>query len=176
MSLTTDPHDPKLKEGQKNPTGQHSVYLVLSEEERAKGFVRPYRDAYVHVGQKIKRHDGTDPNHRKGNLYGRLIKIGESDYPANDYYTEENGYGGFVLYPKDATSAGRYITKQEVEAIVARKSHFGGCGALTKMPREISETYQRDPGFYSRTFCMGCNTHLPVSEFTWDGTDEEVGS
>ena len=28
--------------------GQHDVYLVLSEEERAKGFVRPYRESYVH--------------------------------------------------------------------------------------------------------------------------------
>ena len=33
---------------QSNPTGQHDMYLVLSEEERAKGFVRPYRDRYVH--------------------------------------------------------------------------------------------------------------------------------
>lgn len=48
MSLTTDPNDPKLREGQKNEIGQHEIYLVLSEEERAKGFVRPYRDAYVH--------------------------------------------------------------------------------------------------------------------------------
>ena len=28
--------------------GQHSNYLVLSEEERMKGFVRPVRDAYIH--------------------------------------------------------------------------------------------------------------------------------
>lgn len=28
--------------------GQHSSYIVLCEEERAKGFVRPYRDAYRH--------------------------------------------------------------------------------------------------------------------------------
>lgn len=31
------------------PDGQHSNYLVLSENERAKGFVRPYRDAYRHL-------------------------------------------------------------------------------------------------------------------------------
>lgn len=30
-------------------TGQHSSYIVLCEAERAKGFVRPYRDAYRHV-------------------------------------------------------------------------------------------------------------------------------
>lgn len=32
-----------------NPaTGQHEAYWVLSEEERAKGFVRPVRNCYVH--------------------------------------------------------------------------------------------------------------------------------
>lgn len=29
-------------------TGQQKGYVVLSAEERAKGFVRPYRDAYRH--------------------------------------------------------------------------------------------------------------------------------
>ena len=31
------------------PDGMQKDYLVLSEEERAKGFVRPYRDAYKHL-------------------------------------------------------------------------------------------------------------------------------
>ena len=30
------------------PSGQHADYWVLTEEERAKGFVRPVRTAYVH--------------------------------------------------------------------------------------------------------------------------------
>lgn len=30
------------------PNGQQTNYLVLSEEERSKGFVRPVRDTYVH--------------------------------------------------------------------------------------------------------------------------------
>lgn len=46
MSITTDPNDPKLK--QINPDGMQEAYLVLSEEERAKGYVRPYRDTYTH--------------------------------------------------------------------------------------------------------------------------------
>ena len=99
MSLTTDRNDPCLKEGKKE-TGQNDCYLVLSEEERAKGFVRPYRDTYIHKT----------------------------------------------------------------------------CNAVTKMGKALSETYARDPNFYSHTFCVACNTHLPVSEFLWDGTDEEVGS
>ena len=33
-----------------NPsTGQQKGYVVLSAEERAKGFVRPVRDSYVHL-------------------------------------------------------------------------------------------------------------------------------
>jgi hypothetical protein len=49
VGLTTDPDDPRLGHGvDTEPTEQHEVYLVLSEEERAKGFVRPYRDAYRH--------------------------------------------------------------------------------------------------------------------------------
>ena len=36
---------------QTNETGQHASYIVLCEEERKKGFVRPYRDAYKHVGR-----------------------------------------------------------------------------------------------------------------------------
>ena len=50
--LTTDPTDPRLTHGSDaEPTSQAPVYLVLSEEERAKGFVRPYRDAYRHAGK-----------------------------------------------------------------------------------------------------------------------------
>lgn len=50
MSLTSDPSDPRLTHGADNEsTPQAEVYLVLSEEERAKGFVRPLRRAYVHT-------------------------------------------------------------------------------------------------------------------------------
>jgi len=46
---TTDPTDPRLGHGvDVEPTPQHDVYVVLSEEERAKGFVRPLRRAYTH--------------------------------------------------------------------------------------------------------------------------------
>jgi hypothetical protein len=31
-------------------TGMHKGYLVLSDEERAKGFVRPVRRNYIHTG------------------------------------------------------------------------------------------------------------------------------
>lgn len=48
-SVTSDPSDPRLTHGaDATPTPQADVYLVLSDEERAKGFVRPLRRTYVH--------------------------------------------------------------------------------------------------------------------------------
>jgi hypothetical protein len=85
------------------PNGQQKDYVVLSEEERKKGFVRPVRHSYVH----------------------------------------------------------------------------DKCGVVTRMGKDIAETYARDPFFYSGTFCVGCGKHLPVGadgEFTWDGTTEKVGT
>lgn len=53
MGLTTDPKDPRLTHGtddpEAGPVGQAKVYLVLSEEERAKGFIRPVRTSYWHT-------------------------------------------------------------------------------------------------------------------------------
>lgn len=47
--LTTDPTDARLGHGSDDrPVPQNEAYLVLSEDERAKGFVRPVRHAYVH--------------------------------------------------------------------------------------------------------------------------------
>lgn len=47
--VTEDPKDPRLTRGvDDEPQGQADVYLVLSAEERAKGFVRPYRESYTH--------------------------------------------------------------------------------------------------------------------------------
>lgn len=51
--LTDDPSDPGLTHGADPadgpPVPQAGVYLVLSEDERRKGFVRPVRRAYRHT-------------------------------------------------------------------------------------------------------------------------------
>lgn len=53
MGLTSDPTDPRLTHGADDtPVPMAEVYLVLSEEERAKGFVRPLRRSYVHKWAK----------------------------------------------------------------------------------------------------------------------------
>jgi hypothetical protein len=49
MSEVTDPNDPRLTNGPDTEPGpQAKAYLVLSEEERAKGFRRPVRRTYIH--------------------------------------------------------------------------------------------------------------------------------
>lgn len=50
MGLTSDRKDPRLTHGtDDSPVPQAEVYLVLSDEELAKGFVRPVRRSYIHV-------------------------------------------------------------------------------------------------------------------------------
>lgn len=46
--ITDDRTHPGLREIR--PDGQQEVYLVLSNEERAKGFIRPVRTTYRHRG------------------------------------------------------------------------------------------------------------------------------
>lgn len=87
------------------PDGQQKGYIVLTAEERAKGFIRPVRRSYRHLK----------------------------------------------------------------------------CGQVTTMGTAIAETYARDPGFYTGTFCTACGYHYPIEthgqegEFVWlDGS--KVGS
>lgn len=47
MGTTTDRNDPALRTIE--PSGQQAAYLVLSDEERSKGFIRPVRRSYKHV-------------------------------------------------------------------------------------------------------------------------------
>jgi len=50
MPTTTNPEDPRLTHGVDDaPTSQAPVYLVLSDDERARGFVRPVRRSYQHA-------------------------------------------------------------------------------------------------------------------------------
>lgn len=68
MGLTTDKTDPCLQVTGED--GQQACYLVLSEEELAKGFVRPVRKSYYHtkcwsitsMGQKLAETYSRDPS------------------------------------------------------------------------------------------------------------------
>ena len=157
MSLTTDRNDTRLNKPS-GPGKQNEVYLVLSEEERAKGFVRPVRRSYVHVGisgPSYPLRDLTDVEQRRYSDYG-AVKY--EPYPKS----------------KDRSAAlGRLWTQEQLDKIGK------GCGTVTTMGQALAETYAREPTFYSATYCCGCGTHLPVGsrgEFVWDGTNERVGT
>jgi hypothetical protein len=49
MCTTSGEPVEKVRTEQTEKTGQHKAYIVLCEDERKKGFVRPYRDEYKHT-------------------------------------------------------------------------------------------------------------------------------
>jgi hypothetical protein len=154
MPLTTDSNDPRLTHGvDSEPTPQATTYLVLSDEERAKGFVRPVRRSYKHVG----------PSGAK--------------YPLRDLTDEEKeryasvGYVKFETYPESESPAtGRFWTQAQLNGVGK------GCGTVTTMGQAIAETYARQPHFYGATYCVNCQMHKPVDEFAWVDDGTIVGS
>lgn len=132
-------------------TGQQKGYIVLTPEERAKGFVRPVRRSYIHEGIKP-----TWP----------LTDLTPEEF---DRY-EKYGYVKYEQYldAEEGAVQGRFWTADQLK---------GGCGTVTTMSQDIAETYARDPKFYGGTFCCGCRKHLPLEEFVWkDNPDQVVGS
>lgn len=78
--LVTDPTDPRLGHGaDTETTPQHDAYLVLSDAERARGFIRPVRRKYVHtvcgvvttMSQAIAETYATEPG-----FYGSTYCVG----------------------------------------------------------------------------------------------------
>lgn len=138
---------------EKNANGQYMDYWVLPEEERAKGFVRPYRDSYIHIGPKkpigIFR-DLSDEEHKR---YDSWSYVRYEEYPPRD----------------DSAIVGKFWTQEELDRL-------NGCGVETHMGQALSETYARDNTYYGSTFCVGCGKHFPVIEFVWSKDGETVGS
>ena len=136
-------------------TGMQKDYVVLSAAERARGFVRPVRMSYRHVGVRPKhplRDLDPDEIERFSNVRPPYVKYPESMRP----------------------HVGCYWTQERLSS---------GCGSVTTMSRGIAETYARDPDFYGSTMCVACKNHFPVGlrgEFVWvelDGSDgPRVGS
>lgn len=136
------------------PDGMQKDYVVLTAAERAKGFVRPVRRSYRHLGYPGPQ------------------------YPLRDLTAEEQARYPDVAYVKfeqyeDGTGTGRFWTQKDLDGASR------GCGSVTTMGVALAETYARDPSFYSGTFCASCSKHFPVGqrgEFVWEGTDERVGT
>ena len=152
MPLTTNPNDPHLGHGvDATPRPQQDVYLVLSDAERAQGFVRPVRKTYRHVGPseaKNKLRDLTDEEHER---YGKYGYVKFEEYPPGDI-------------------VGKFWTQADLDNVGK------GCGYETTMADAIAETYARDPRFYGATYCVFCQRHLPVDEFVWINDGTRVGS
>lgn len=144
MTATSDRDHPGINKKKEN--GQNEAYLVLSDAEKAKGFVRPLRNTYQHVG-----------------LY--------PGHPLRDLTAEEKDrypqYVKYEEYPEGEAACGKFWAQKQLDA--------KPCDATTTMATSIAETYACDPKFYGATFCTSCRTHLPVGEFVWlDGS--RVGS
>jgi hypothetical protein len=137
------------------PDGQHLDHWVLSAEERAKGFVRPVRRSYVHVGIPGPKHPLRDLTSEELERHAQF------------------GYVKYEAYPESSSIVGHFWTQAQLDKI------GGGCGVVTTMGAAIAETYARNPAFYGSTFCCGCGQYLRVGEageFVWDGTQERVGT
>lgn len=49
MGVTSDRNDPRIRYGiDEEPVEQSEMYIVMSDEELARGFVRPVRQSYIH--------------------------------------------------------------------------------------------------------------------------------
>lgn len=149
--LTNDPNARPHREIDPR-NGQQRAYVVLSEDERKKGFVEPLRMSYVHIGQPKPKN---------------LRDLTEEEKERYSKY----GYVKFEHYNKPGVT-GKYWTQSDLDRL-------GGCGTVTTMNRSIAETYATDPLFYGATFCCHCKQHYPVGkhgEFVWEGTTQRVGT
>jgi hypothetical protein len=153
MSLVTDPSEVDTAN---RGDGQQRSYLVLSDAERAKGFVRPVRLSYRHVGI-------AGPTHALRDLTEKERALNEREFAKFEEYPP--GFKG--------SATGRFWTQAELDKVGR------GCRTVTTMGQAIAETYAREPRFYGGTFCCGCGTHLPVGEsgeFVWEPDGSRVGT
>src|SRR6266403_246345 len=95
-----------VRQNQTEETGQYKSYVVLCPNERAKGFIRPYRDSYEHVGIRPR-------------------------YPLRDLTEEEqirhkdSHYAKYEEYPEsESPLVGRFWTQEDLNS---------GCGVVTHM-------------------------------------------
>ena len=151
---TVSGREPEVEQGpvptnKKLGDGQYADHWVLSKEERGKGFVRPVRKSYIHVGRPYPKHPLRD-----------LTEKEKARFP-------DEGYVKFEIYPEEHHALGRFWTKKQMH----------GCGNITTMSRSIAETYARDPNFYGSTFCSSCGEYFPIEEFIWaDDKGYRVGT
>ena len=93
MGITTDRNDDGLNKIK--PDGQQEKYLVLSDEEKAKGFIRPVRKSYIHntcgvettMGLSLAETYARDPKFYSGTF---CIKC-KSHFPVSEFVWSSTG-------------------------------------------------------------------------------------
>lgn len=126
-------------------TGMQKGYIVLSPEERAKGFMKPVRRSYIHESRSVC--GKMQPKNDK--------RIGGSRHMCGRAYPHEGECGQWKLV-------------SQPEHARAERAHRTSCGVMTTMGLGLAETYARNPHFYSGTFCVGCHAHFPLNQFYWE--------
>lgn len=133
MSLTTDHNDPGLK--QIRPDGQQASYLVLSDEERAKGFVRPVCRSYTHLkcgavttmGQAIAETYARDPKFYGGTFCchcGSHFRLREFDPKTERWEPAFLWTRDSTPVGSDAEEAAEYLAEKKRRE--AEKNNGGG--------------------------------------------------
>lgn len=119
--MTTDRDDPGLRKIKAD--GQQEVYLILSEEERAKGFVRPVRQKYRHLKCGVVTHMGlalSETYARNPKFYGGTFCVGcGTHFPLQHFnkYTEKVEWA--FLWEPEGDPVGS--NAEEAEAFLAEK-------------------------------------------------------
>ena len=111
--------------GGKRPDGQHERHPGLPADEIAKGFVRPLRQSYKHVGRAVCGKPAP------GNKLGGMVTVC-MDKPSHE---------------GECWGISRPMVQPEAAA-VERSQKLGGCGTVTRMPHHCAETYARQPSYY----------------------------
>ena len=99
MGTTDDPNDPRLTHGtDSEPAAQAETYLVATEEERAKGFVRPVRRTYIHTSCGVAtrmRQELAETYAREPAFYGGTYCVGcQMHLPVNEFNWEDGSVVG----------------------------------------------------------------------------------
>ena len=103
MPTTEDRDDPRLENIKDD--GQQEAYLVLSQEEIDKGFVRPVRNTYIHIACGTSTTMGTvlsETIARDPKFYGGTMCVSCKDHFP---FKISNGEPAF-LWEKDNTPMG----------------------------------------------------------------------
>ncbi len=93
MTITDDSSHPGINKP--CPDGQNEAYLVLSQEERDKGFVRPLRRSYIHDKCGVLTRMGLalcETYARNPAFYGSTFCAGcRTHFPVAEFKWDEDG-------------------------------------------------------------------------------------